>query len=96
MRYEVTNRYYGTKMVIPSEEAKDRFLVACKKDPKDNQPVWVVSKELPDADLPSREGEFLTALSEKDAELEELKKELEALKAKAPPKKAKVKKDGQT
>jgi len=48
MQYELVNRYYGTKMISPSKEHCDRFLSTCKKDPKDNLPVWAVGKELPD------------------------------------------------
>lgn len=48
MRYILKNRYYGHTVTCDSEKAKDKFIQSAKKDPKDNLPVWVVSKELPD------------------------------------------------
>lgn len=77
MRYELMNRYYGIKKIAPSEKAKDHILANCKKDPKDNKPVWQVTKELPDVDTPSREGELLAALEQAKAEIEALKSNTE-------------------
>lgn len=48
MQYELTNIYYGTKIIAPSLQAKDHILKTCKTDKKTNKPVWKVSKELPD------------------------------------------------
>lgn len=70
MRYELVNRYYGTKLISPSEQHKDAFIAACKKDPVDNKPVWAVSKELPDTAIPTREGELLQELKRLQEELD--------------------------
>ena len=70
MRYELRNRYYGTTVIAPSEQAKDNFIASAKKDPKDNKPVWEVSKELPDAvDVQSREDELLQQIEELKAQI---------------------------
>ena len=73
MRYELLNRYYGHKIIAPSEQAKDHVLANSKLDPNDNKPVWVVSQELPDETTPSREGELLAKMREMQAELDALK-----------------------
>ena len=85
MRYILKNRYYGHTVTCNSEKAKDKFIASAKKDPKDNLPVWVVSKELPDKveKKASQTKEELLALLaaledeaevEVDPELEELKR----------------------
>lgn len=48
MQYELTNVYYGTKIIAPSEKSKDHILKNCKTEKKTNKPVWKVTKELPD------------------------------------------------
>ena len=91
MQYQLVNRYYGTKMISPSKEHCDRFLNSCKKDPKDNQPVWAIGKELPDPqeDRAARKEALLAELAAMgvedldaeayaglvDTELEDLKRE---------------------
>lgn len=70
MRYELVNRYYGTKLISPSEKHKDAFIAACKKDPVDNKPVWAVGRELPDNAGPTREGELLAELKRLQEELD--------------------------
>ena len=67
MQYELVNRYYGLKMISPSEEHKNRFLASCKKDPKDNLPVWEVKRE-----LPSREESKAERVAALQAEIAEL------------------------
>ena len=67
MQFELVNRVYGIKMISPSEEHKNRFLASCKKDPKDNLPVWEVKRE-----LPSREESKADRVAALQAELAEL------------------------
>ena len=67
MQFELVNRVYGIKMISPSEEHKKRFLASCKKDPKDNLPVWEVKRE-----LPSREESKADRVAALQAELAEL------------------------
>lgn len=69
MKYELQNRYYGIKIIAPSEKAKDHILSSSKKDPKDNLPVWEVTKELPDEPSMSNEQKLLQ-------EIEDLKRQL--------------------
>jgi hypothetical protein len=89
MRYELTNRYYGIKKIAPSEKAKDEILAQSKIDPKDNKPVWVVSKELPDEGVAlSAEQQLLDRIAELEAELEDKPKG----EVKAAPKKKAAKK----
>ena len=73
MQYELVNRYYGLKMISPSEEHKNRFLASCKKDPKDNLPVWEVKRELPSREesKAERKAALLAELAEL-AEMEEV------------------------
>jgi hypothetical protein len=43
---EVINRYYGTRMKFPNTALAEKFISNCKKDPKDNLPVWKMGKEV--------------------------------------------------
>lgn len=74
MRYLMVNSKYGTKVIAPSEKARDNILDNSKKG-KDAKKLWSVDKELPDA---VAEVEVFDPVAERERIRAELKAEMAA------------------